>query len=71
MSGEDLLSGLPLPVAPLAADLFGHRPVLGDDGFGLGGNDRYRFPGRWENEAGAVQPEDRDASGTDGGHTGR
>jgi hypothetical protein len=35
------------------------------------GNDRYRFPGRRENEAGAVQPEDRNAPGTDLGHTAR
>jgi hypothetical protein len=34
------------------------------------GNDRYRLPGRWENESGAVQAEDRNALGTDGGHTG-
>jgi hypothetical protein len=40
MSGEDLLRGLPLPAAPLPADLFGHGPVLGDDGLGLGGGDR-------------------------------
>src|SRR5215203_7479564 len=40
MSGEDLLRGLPLLVAPLPADLFGHRPVLGDDGLGLGGGNR-------------------------------
>ena len=37
MSGEDLLRGLPLPAAPLPADLFGHGPLLGDDGLGLGG----------------------------------
>jgi hypothetical protein len=40
MSGEDLLRGLPLPVASLLADLFGHGPVLGDDLLGLGGGDR-------------------------------
>ena len=40
MSGEDLLRGLPLPAAPLPADLFGHGPQLGDDGLGLGGGDR-------------------------------
>ena len=40
MSGEDLLRGLPLLAAPLPADLFGHGPVVGDDGLGLGGGDR-------------------------------
>src|SRR4029453_2398909 len=39
MSGEDLLRGLPLPAAPTPADLFGHRPALGDDGLGLLGSD--------------------------------
>ncbi len=32
---------------------------------------RYRLPGGWENQSGAVQPEDRNAPGTDGGHTGQ
>jgi hypothetical protein len=32
MSGEDLLRGLPLPAAPLPADLLGHGPEVGDDG---------------------------------------
>ena len=40
MSGEDLLRGLPLLAAPPLADLFGHGPVVGDDGLGLGGGDR-------------------------------
>jgi hypothetical protein len=40
MSGEDLLRGLPLPAVPLPADVFGHGPVLGDDGLGLGGGER-------------------------------
>jgi hypothetical protein len=40
MSLKDLLRGLPLPAAPLPADLFGHGPVLGDDGLGLGTGDR-------------------------------
>src|SRR5512133_3656454 len=40
MSGEDLLRGLPLLVAPLPAELLGHGPLLGDDGLGLGGGDR-------------------------------
>src|SRR5215204_7416372 len=40
MSGEDLLRGLPLPAAPPQADLFGHGPVVGDDGLGLGTGDR-------------------------------
>jgi hypothetical protein len=40
MSGEDLLRGLPLLAAPASADWFGHGPVLGDDGLGLGTGDR-------------------------------
>jgi len=39
MSGEDLLRGLPLLAAPASADLFGHGPVVGDDGLGLGGGE--------------------------------
>ena len=40
MSGEDLLRGLPLLAASPLADLFGHGPVVGDDGLGLGGGER-------------------------------
>jgi hypothetical protein len=36
-SGEDLVRGLPLLAASPLADLFGHGPVVGDDGLGLGG----------------------------------
>jgi len=39
MSGEDLLRGLPLLGASPLADLFGHGPVVGDDGLGLLGGD--------------------------------